>query len=112
MTFGCPRVGDDGFEANLRRLVPRHRRQVNDQDGVARLPAAGLGYRDAGDVLRFTHAGALAGAAPGWLDDLHGMVDAVDDSKAVLAERSGDHSMEQYVIRVRRAYLKEDELSA
>ena len=50
VTLGAPRVGDVAFAARLDLAVPRHRRVVNGQDIVARLPR-GFSYAHGGATV-------------------------------------------------------------
>ncbi len=103
-TYGSPRVGDKRF-VNFVEL--NHKRWVNNNDIVTRVPPAWMGYRHAGQEMYLNRNGQLQ-QLKGWkknLDRVRGMLRGVLDFRI---DAFSDHSIDLYVEYILQA-VEQDE---
>ena len=97
-TFGSPRVGNHRY---INYVSIRHLRWVNNNDLVARMPPAWMGYRHCGQEMYLDHQGRLR--------SLTGMARVSDRLRGLLAslrrfqlDYFADHSIRRYVDAIAR----------
>ena len=105
ITFGSLRTGDTVFADTLdAACYDKHKRFVNNNDVVPRLPPRAMGYNHAGEVQVFTEHGDLRGRQ-GWLERLFDRIDGrLHDLFELGLDGIKDHSMDNYLKRVIRHF--------
>ena len=104
-TYGSPRVGDKRF-VNFVELD--HRRWVNNNDMVTRVPPAWMGYRHAGQEMYLNRNGDIQ-KMNGWtrtVDRLRGFLRGLTQFEI---DHFSDHSIDRYVEYIQKAAEQESD---
>lgn len=99
-TFGSPRVGGPLFVKNIK--CP-HSRFMNNNDIVARIPPAWLGFRHHGDMIYFNKDG-IRQPKPTWGDLFYGIINSWKRWK--FFDGIVDHGIPHYVKAIQRDLKK------
>ena len=99
-TFGSPRVGGPLFVKNIK--CP-HMRFMNNNDIVARIPPAWLGFRHHGDMIYFNKDGVRQ-TKPTWGDLFYGIVNSWKRWK--FFDGIVDHGIPHYVTAIKKDLKK------
>jgi triacylglycerol lipase len=99
-TFGSPRVGNKKF---VNSIKCNHRRWVNNNDAVPKVPPALLGFRHHGELCYLNYYGNVRNGLSVWQrfkDQLRGRWRAI--CKFEFFDGVRDHSMDQYVSKLEK----------
>lgn len=99
-TFGSPRVGNKKF---INSIKCNHRRWVNNNDAVTKVPPLFLGFRHHGQLCYLNYYGNVRNGLSPWQrfkDKLRGRWRAI--CKFEFFDGARDHSMDQYVSKLEK----------
>lgn len=99
-TFGSPRVGNKKF---IKSIKCNHRRWVNNNDAVPKVPPLFLGFRHHGQLCYLNYYGNVRNGLSPWQrfkDQLRGRWRAI--RKFEFFDGVRDHSMDQYVSKIEK----------
>ena len=102
-TFGSPRLGSDDF---VEAMTIPHWRFVNNNDSVCRVPPSLIGFKHHGNLMYINHYGNIRALSSWqrWKDRMRGFWAAL--KKFQLFDNFADHSMDDYVAKVKKATEK------